>query len=185
MVSLASLWLPILVSAVVVFVASSIVHMVLKYHQSDYGQLPNEDEIMADLRKYSIPPGDYAMPYCEDMKDMAAPAYVEKTTLGPNMLLMVAPNGQPSMGKNLAQWFVFSIVVSVFAAYVAAHTLEAGVEYLDVFRITGTVAFAGYGLGILQGSIWYGKGWSATLKSVLDGFIYAMLTAGVMSWLWP
>lgn len=185
MVSLVSLWLPILLSAVIVFVASSLVHMVFKYHQSDYKGLPNEDEIMVALRKYSIPPGDYAVPYCKEMKDMSSPEYVEKAALGPNMLLMVAPNGQPSMGKNLIQWFIYSIVVGVFVAYVAGHTLSAGAEYLEVFRITGAVAFAGYGLGILQQSIWFGKNWAATMKSVLDGFIYAMLTAGVMSWLWP
>ncbi len=35
MVSLMSLWIPILVSAVIVFVLSSIIHMVLPYHRTD------------------------------------------------------------------------------------------------------------------------------------------------------
>ena len=36
MVGLAALWLPILLSAVIVFVASSLIHMVSGWHKSDY-----------------------------------------------------------------------------------------------------------------------------------------------------
>ena len=53
MVPLAALWLPILLSAVIVFVASSLMHMLLKYHQGDYRQLPDEDKILAVTKKAS------------------------------------------------------------------------------------------------------------------------------------
>ena len=57
--------------------------------------------------------------------------------------------------------------------------------YLTVFRIVGTVTFAGYALALAQYSIWYGRAWSITLKSMFDGLIYALLTGGVFGWLWP
>ena len=45
MVSISALWLPILLSAVIVFVASSIIHMVLPVHRGDYRKLPEEDRV--------------------------------------------------------------------------------------------------------------------------------------------
>jgi hypothetical protein len=89
------------------------------------------------------------------------------------------------MGKQLASWFLYSILVGVFAGYVAGIVLGPGAPYLTVFRTTGTVAFAGYALGLWQNSIWYGKAWSITLKSTFDGLVYALLTAGAFGWLWP
>ena len=50
MVPLTSLWLPILLSAVVVFAASSIIHMVLPYHRNDFKKLPDEEGFLAALR---------------------------------------------------------------------------------------------------------------------------------------
>jgi hypothetical protein len=44
MVSIPSLWLPILVSAIIVFLASWILHMFLPYHRSDFQKVPSEDE---------------------------------------------------------------------------------------------------------------------------------------------
>ena len=76
-------------------------------------------------------------------------------------------------------------VVGVFAAYVAGRALGPGATYLDVFRFAGTTAFAGYGLALLQGSIWWGRKWSTTFKSMVDALIYASLTAGTMGWRWP
>ena len=54
MVTIASLWLPILLSAVVVFVASFVVHMLVPFHRSDYRTLPNEDQVMDALRQSQV-----------------------------------------------------------------------------------------------------------------------------------
>jgi hypothetical protein len=54
-----------------------------------------------------------------------------------------------------------------------------------VFRLVGTAAFMGYSLALLQHSIWYKRNWGTTLKSVFDGLLYGLLTAGVFGWLWP
>ena len=185
MVSLLSLWLPILVSAVLVFVVSSIIHMVLPYHRSDYGRLPSEDEVMDALRRFNIAPGDYLMPAPGGPEAMRSPEFIAKREKGPIMMMTVFKPGPPTMGTQLVLWFLYSIVVSKFAGYVAGVALAPGAPYLSVFRIVGTVALAGYALGLAQYSIWYGRAWSITLKSMFDGLIYALLTAGVFGWLWP
>lgn len=40
-------------------------------------------------------------------------------------------------------------------------------------------------LALLQNSIWYKRKWSSTLKSMADGLVYALVTAGTFGWLWP
>lgn len=185
MVSLVSLWLPILLGAVLVFIVSSIVHMVLPYHWNDFGQLKNQDQVAAALRPLSIPPGEYMVPKPATPKDMKTPEFQEKLKQGPVLAMTVFPSGQFAMGARLAQWFVYCVVIGLFAGYVASRTLGPGTEYLQVFRVTGTVAFAGYGLALLQASIWFGRGWSTTLKSVADALVYGLVTAGAFGWLWP
>ena len=185
MVYLTTLWLPILLSAVVVFVASSILHMVLKYHRSDYKKLPNEESLLAALRSQRLAPGTYPFPYCASSTEMKSPAMLEKYKQGPVGILTVIRSGPPAMGKGLLLWFIFCVVISIFAAYVAGRTLSAGTAYLAVFRIAGTVAFVGYSAGNLVDSIWKGQPWSTTIKHIFDGLVYALLTAGTFAWLWP
>ena len=180
-----ALWLPILLSAVAVFIISSILHTVFTYHNSDFNTLPEEDKIMEDLRKYNIPAGDYMMPYCKTNKERQSQEFKDKMNKGPMGVFTIFPSGKIAMGGLLFQWFIYCIIVSIFAAYLAGFTLPAGTHYLMVFRVTGTVAFAGYSLALLQNSIWYKKNWTATLKSFFDGLIYALLTAGIFGWLWP
>jgi len=185
MVTIVSLWLPILLSAVFVFVVSSIMHMFLRYHESDFKKVPSEDEVQESLRKFDIPPGDYMLPRGEGMKSMKDPAFIEKMTKGPVAIMTVVKNGPPSMGKSLFLWFLYSVLVSITAAYIASRALDPGAHYLQVFRFAGATAFYGYSLALLQNSIWYSRKWSSTIKSMFDGFIYALVTAGTFGWLWP
>lgn len=185
MVGIFALWLPILLSAVVVFLVSSIIHMLLPYHRSDFAKVPSEDEVMAALRPFDIPPGDYVIPCAGSPDDMKSPEFIEKTTKGPVAFVTVIPNGPPSMGKSLVQWFVYCVLVGAFSAYVAGRALGPEAPYLAVFRFVGTAAFGAYSLALLQNSIWYKRNWSATLKSVFDGLIYATVTAGTFGWMWP
>lgn len=185
MVPLTSLWLPILVSAVLVFVASSIIHMVLPFHRKDYRPVPSEDGVMDALRRFNIPPGDYFMPHATGPSAMKDPVFLEKRNKGPIAVMTVIPGGPISMGPQLAQWFVYSLVVGAFAAYVAGRTLPPGTVYGDVFEVVCTVAFAGYNLALWQLSIWYRRSWGTTLRATVDGLVYAMLTAGTFGWLWP
>lgn len=185
MVTVSDLWLPILLAAVAVFVVSSIIHMLLKYHDSDFSKLEAEEAVMDALRPLRIPPGDYVFPYAGSTKRMGEPDFIEKMGKGPIAFITVLPNGKPTMTASLIQWFVYCLVVGVFAAYVAGRALEPGAHYLAVFRMAGVTAFAGYGLALLQNSIWYKRNWASTLKSVFDALLYALFTAGVFGWLWP
>ncbi len=185
MVSVTSLWLPILVSAVFVFVASSLIHMVLGYHKNDFRAVPDESGVSDALRRFNIPPGDYCLPRASSMADMKNPAFIEKMKKGPVLLMTVLPNGQWAMGAQLTQWFFFSALVSVFAAYIAGRAVGPGAHYLEVFRFAGCTAFASYALGTIPASIWYKKNWGTTLKSTFDGLVYGLLTGGTFGWLWP
>ena len=185
MVALGSLLLPIFLSAVLVFITSSIIHMVLKYHASDYTRLPNEDAVRAALRAANAPPAQYIIPYAGDMKELANPEMKQKFVDGPVGVLNLKRPGAPTMAPMLAQWFVFTLVVSLFVAYAAAHTLAAGTPYLEVFRVVGTIAFLAYAAGQIPASIWMGKPWSVAWKELFDGLLYALVTAGAFGWLWP
>jgi hypothetical protein len=185
MVALSALWLPILLSAVIVFVASSIIHMATPWHRADYPKMPNEQKVMDALRPLAVPPGDYMVPRAASMQDMKSPEFSEKLRQGPVMVVTVLPNGPFSMTKNLVLWFVYCVVVGLFAAYVAGRTLPVGTPYPRVFQIISVTAFIGYALALWQMSIWYRRSWSITIKSTIDGLIYALLTGGTFGWLWP
>ena len=185
MVSLGDLWLPILLSAVFVFIASSVIHMAIPMHKGDWGKLPGEDQVLAALRAQNVPPGSYMFPMAASMKDCSSPEMLEKFKRGPVGSLIVLPVGVPSMGKALLQWFLFSLVVAVFVAYIAWHHLVPGAPYLAVFRLTATVAFLAYGFSHMTDAIWKGVSWTTTLKFVLDGLIYGLVTGGVFGWQWP
>lgn len=185
MAFLSALWLPILLSAVGVFIVSSLVHMVLKYHNSDYSKLPSEDEVLAALRPFDLPPADYMLPHCTDMKAMSDPAYLEKLNQGPVGMFTVFPKGPPSIGPQLGQWFVYCLVVSAIVAWVAFKTLLPGTGFGGVLCVVGVMAFLGYGLGDVPMSIWYKRQWSSTAKHVFDGVLYALTTGAVFGWLWP
>jgi len=184
-VSLVHLWIPILLSALCVFAASSLIHMVLKWHNSDYKALSNEDEVRAAIRKGTPGPGQYVLPHCSDHKDMDKPEMQQKYKDGPVGILMLSPNGSPAMGAVLAQWFAFAVLVAFMSAYLASRTLGPGTHYLQVFRVVGTVSFIAYGFGSLPAAIWMGKPWSSVLKDLADALIYGLLSAGIFGWLWP
>jgi hypothetical protein len=182
MVSIPSLWIPIVVSAVVVFVASAVLHMLLTYHRRDYKQLADEGKALDALRGNG--PGFYIFPYCPSPKEMGAPEMQERYKKGPVGMLTVVPSGPPTMGKHLMLWFLFCLVVGVFVAYLTGRALGPGAEYLEVFRFAGTIAFVAYGIGELPNSIWRGQPWGNTVRAVIDGLIYSLLTAGIFGWLW-
>ncbi len=185
MVPVMSLWVPILLSAVIVFVASSIIHMLLPIHKNDFRKLPDEEGVMDALRKAGVGPGDYMFPHAGSMAELKSPAFTEKRTKGPVASMTVMESGPVSMGPSLAQWFLYCVAVGVFAAYVAGRALEPGAHYLKVFRFAGVTAFVGYSLALWQNTIWYKRAWTTTLKSNVDGLVYGLLTAGTFGWLWP
>ena len=183
-VTLPALWLPIVLSAVVVFVGSSIVWMVFKYENADWKVVPNEDQLREALRKLNLPaPGQYVFPHMMGSAD--AQTAMQKAEEGPTGILLLRKPMKWSMSRPLLQSFILYLVVSFFAAYVASHALARGTDYLRVFQIVGAASFMGYGLGVFVDAIWWGRTWSSACKTALSALIYACLTAGTFGWLWP
>lgn len=185
MVSIPELWMPIVAASIFVFLLSSILHMVFKYHNRDIRPLKNEAAILDQLRASGVTPGLYSFPYCGDHKDLAKPEIKEKFEKGPVGMMTVWPSGPPAMGKYLGLWFAYIVLVSIFVAYLAGRFMPVGKEYLEVFRFAGTLAFMAYGIGPIVNSIWKGVPWSATFKEIVDGLLYSLTTAGTFGWLWP
>ena len=186
MTALSALWLPILVSAVLVFAASSVIHMVFSsWHKPDFGAVPDEARMRDALRPLGIPAGDYMLPNCANMEEMKTPEFKSKMSEGPVMMFTMMPNGMPNMGKLLGLWFVYTIAVSIVSAYVASRGLPPGAPYLRVFQLAGATAFIAHVGALWPMSIWYSRSMGTTIRSTIDGLIYALLTAGVFGWLWP
>jgi len=183
--ALHSLWLPVLLSSVFVFVLSSLIHMATPWHKGDYRKVPDQDKVMDALRPFGIPPGDYMLPLCDNMKEMRSPEYLDKLKKGPVAMLTVLPNGMMSMARAMTLWFLYLVVVGVFSAYVAGRALPPGARYLSVFRFAGVTAFAAYSLAIWQMTIWYRRSLGTTMRATIDGLLFALVTAGTFGWLWP
>jgi hypothetical protein len=184
-IPLQALWLPILLSAIFVFVVSSVLHMLSPWHKGDYPKVPGEDKVMDALRPFEIPPGDYFMPRASSGQEMRSPEFTAKLNKGPVMVFTVFPNGRMNMARNLAMWFVYLLIVSGFAGFAAARTLAAGSAFAAVFYSAVITAFLGYAVALWQMSIWYRRAWSMTVKATVDGVIYAVVTAATFGWLWP
>ena len=184
MVPLTALWLPIVLAAVIVFIASSIMHIVLPYHRSDCDPLPEEEKVLATLRAGGLKPGYYMFPFGTH-KTMNTPEMKAKFIQGPVGTMTIRPSGPIVMGKFLGQWFAYCLIIGFFTAYLTGDTVAPGTDYLAVFRVAGTVAFMAYGLGNLANGIWKGEPWVMVIKEVIDGLVYGLLTAGTFGWLWP
>lgn len=184
MVPLTALWLPIVLAAVIVFVASAVMHTVLSYHESDCQQIPDEARVLDALRAAGLKRGYYHFPFGSH-KEMKSPAMVEKYKQGPVGMMTVFPSGPPAMPKFLGLWFAYCLIVGFFVAYLTGRTVAPGAHYLAVFRVAGTAAFLAYGIGQLSNGIWKGQPWGMTIKEAFDGLVYGLLTAGTFGWLWP
>ena len=184
MVVLSSLWLPILLSTVFVFIASFLMWVVLPHHKSDWKEAPDEEGLRRAANEGGLPPGQYVIPYCVDTKEMNSPEMVEKYERGPNVFLTVKPPGKPGMGKNLVLTFIYYLVISIFIAYLAGNTLAPDADYLSIFRVTGTAGVLAHCAAVIPNAIWFGRTWSSALKEVGDGIVYALLIAGTFGWLW-
>lgn len=184
MIPIASLWLAILLSAVVVFVLSALVWMVLPHHKSDFKALPDEAAAVAALRPQNLAPGVYNIPHVEDPKELEKPEVAARFQEGPVGYFTVQPRGVPRMGKNMALSFLFYLVVGVVVAYMVTRTVEPGGSYLSAFRVAGTTAWLAYSFATVQDAIWFGKPWNHVWKNMADGLLYALFTAGIFGWQW-
>lgn len=183
MTSIAALWLPILLASVFVFVVSSIIHMVLPIHRSDFKKLPEEDKIRDAVR--GTPPGQYMFPAADSLKESQTPEMLEKMKQGPVGVMMLRPDGMWSMGPALLKWFVYTLIVGIFCAYLTGIDHGPGTASMTVFQFTGAIAFLGYCFAQFHEWTWKGLDTAIMLKFAVDGLIYAMITALTFVWLWP
>jgi len=179
--TIAALWLPILVSAIIVFVFSALVWMVFPWHKTDLAPVEHEDAVRNALKDSR--PGYYMLPFGKDPSDFKDPEFQKKCIDGPQAFITVIPNGLQTMGPKLAKTFVYYLFIGVICAYFVSRTLGSGGEYLEAFRIAGTVAFVAHGVAFVQDSIWFGRPWSLTAKNLFDALLYGLLTGGVFGWL--
>jgi len=179
--SIVALWLPILVSAVFVFIASAIVWTAMPWHKSDFKKTNDEEGVRVALRGHE--PGYYLLPYCIDPKELKKPEIEQKYVDGPQAYITVIPNGLPRMGPKLVMSFFYNVLVAIICAYFVSRTAAADAGYLAVFRIAGAVAFVAYGIAYIQDSIWFGRPWPITAKYIFDALIYGLLTGGTFGWL--
>lgn len=182
---LTQLWLPIVVSAVGVFILSALAWTVMPHHKKDFTGLPNADGVQAVMRQNPPVPGQYALPWVSEMRGLEDPAVKEQMEKGPRAYITIVPNGMPSMGPMMAKSVVFYLVVSILVGYVTWHALGAGAEYLAVFRFAGTTASMAYILATVPDSIWFGRPWGNFGRQAMDGLVFALATAGIFGWLWP
>lgn len=184
-VSLLSLWLPILLSAVIVFFAAFIAWTVLPHHKSDFLPIPEEDRILEALRSHALPRGQYMFPRAMTPEGSKEPDAERKLKEGPVGSLIIMEPGPPRLGKQLFQYFLFTLAVSFMVGYVGWAAIDAGAEYLHVFRVLGTTAALAYAAAEIPHAIWFGHTWGSVWKSVIDGIAFGLLTGGVFGWLWP
>ena len=183
--ALLSLWLPILLSAVVVFIISSLIHMVVKWHASDYGFLANEDAIREAIRAGKPAPGRYVIPQCKEMKDMASPEMQKKYQDGPVGHVTILPNGVPNMGKYLGTWFLWSLVIAIVAALLTTRLVPMDHAFArPAAKLVGAITLIAHGFGTVTESIWTGRPWGQSLKYMLDAALYAIGSGLVFLWLW-
>lgn len=179
-----SLLLPIVVSAVAVFVLTLIVHM-MPWHKRDYIRLPDEDGVMQALRPFNIPPNDYVTPHPGSGDYMKSPEYDAKREAGPVMWLTVAPPGPWNLGRIMGLWFLFVVVVSAAVACVVGTILPPGAHTHAVFHYAAAITFLSYAMGGVPMSIWYDRKWSTTFRNAVDSLLYALATGWIFSMMWP
>ena len=185
MVAVSALWMPIVVSAVFVFIALMLIHALLGWHMGDMGAVPGEAKVMELLRGLNVPPGDYRFPYGRTTKEMTSPEFEARMQQGAVGIMTIWPNGGINMGRMFVQWFVYTLVVGALTAYVAAATHGPGASRADVFWASGTVAFCCYVVALWQDWIWWGRGTRFAMTYSMDGVIFALITGATFAWLWP
>lgn len=179
------LWLPVLVTAVAIFVASSLIHMVFKWHNPDFRKLSNEDAVSDAIRAGSPSPGQYLLPHCADMKVMQGEEMQKKFRDGPIGMLTLRQNGPPAMGGSLIKWFIYTLAVAAIAGAMAMRVFGPTGSAHGAGHLVGLVSFLTYTGGSVQMGIWMGKPWGSVAKDALDGLIYGGISALVFTWLWP
>jgi len=171
MVSIGALWLPILLSAILVFVVTFLLWMVSPHHRTDWSKLEDKG-VMAALEQAGLPQeGQYQF----NQGRGAVPGEHS------GFLILFKSNMPKSLPLSLLQ----NVVISAAVAFVAARLLRPGIPFAEVFVPVAVMACLAYAAALPANSTWFGRSWSSTLKEMFDGIVYGLVTAAVFAWLWP
>lgn len=181
MVSLTSLWLPILVSAVALFFLSFLSWMVLPHHKSDWKGVPDDQAFRDALNGLNIPPGNYMFPYAETSAEMQSAEFLERQRQGPNGTLQLW-EGLNSMSRNLVMQFLYLLGSAFCLAYLGTLGLASGADFMAVFRFMGTAGILMFTAGSIPHAIWF----KFRLPGYLvDGLLNGLAVGLIFASLWP
>ena len=183
-VSLASLWLPILVSTVAVFFVSSLAWMVLPHHQKDINAIADEKAWFEHLKQHDLPPGTYMWPGCASQEKTKSPEFQTRYSAGPWGSINILP-GKPNFARNLACVFLIYLIVSMFVGYITAEARYAAAGFFSVFQVAAATAVLAYCAGSIPGAVFMGKPGRFMATDFIDGLVYGLLTGVVFALLWP
>jgi len=181
--NLAPLWLPILLSAAGVFIVSSLIWTVVQWHNSDWKKLPDEERAREALK--GVPPGQYTVPHAADGKARKDPEWLARAKEGPAALMVIWEGDPTRMGKQLAQWLIYCLVISTLIGAVASVMLPPGAGFAMVFHSVAIVGAMTYSGAHALNAIWFGHSWARTWKDIADGIVYALVTGAIFAWCWP
>ncbi len=177
---LTALWLPIVVSSVVLFFASAVAWMFMPHHRNDYAKLGSEEKFITLVRDLHVPVGRYMFPYCTHQEANDS-EMKRKFKEGPSGTLTVL--GHVNMGANVACTFVFFLIVNVCLAYLFWFALAGSdTSFLRVFRIAGTAGILTYTVAAIPNDIWFKRpAWT----NILDGIVYGLIVGLIFAAMWP
>lgn len=183
-VALTQLWAPILLSALSVFGASSLIWMFLPIHKKDYKKLPDEEGFMSAVRTQNAGPGLYYYPFCQHGPEMKEPAFIEKMKAGPWGTIIVF-GGPPNMGKTLPLWLLNNLILATVAAYAATLAARSGADFMSVFTPVALVTLMAYGGNVLTNILWKGEPVGNALRCLFDAVVYAVIVGAIFAATWP
>ena len=139
MTPITSLLIPIVVCAVAVFIVSMIIHMVMPWHKSDYGNVPNDDAAIAAIQSLKLAPDDYAVPNPRLPGGGKNPNFIANFERGPSFHMTVMNPGKMNMGKYLGTWFLFTLLISAIAGWVTGSIVAPGGNTHAVFHFSAII----------------------------------------------
>lgn len=181
------LWLPILLSAGVIWVMSIIFGMALPHHKQDWIGLGDEDGFMEDLRRRGIKPGNYLFPDFRSSEQLRSEKVERALKEGPVGHLSVWKT-PVTMGDKMVGTLVVHLVVCILIAYLTRIALPAASPpppFAKVFQIAGTAGVLAYSFSFIPNALWFGAYKRTIVASIFDGVLYGVVIGAIFAWRWP
>lgn len=178
---LVGLWLPIVISTIVLFFASFIARTILPHHRAGWHKLDHEPAFMNQLQEMNIPPGSYVFPYAETRQQSSQETFLKTYAKGPRGTINI--HTIPNLGLNLFCTFIFFLITVTLIAYIAQQAFagwsdESEITFLKVFQIVGTISVLTYSSSTILSSI---SSKRPFLMEVIDGIAYGLIVGVIFA----